>query len=186
MSQFRCLRRMPRLLFHMFGTLVPLTTSITADLYHQKAARTSRACIVLQMKTSRTFLRECSVVSPLVLLLFGGSLTVQHAEGLTTVDGWLRVRAAAQTAVLVRQVGTSFSQKICAQLQGRSSVPLVYGALPGGMELFTQLVAQPCHVSNWHWASSVTLQGWICLGWTRLQLFPSSAHLLMSCCEAEY
>lgn len=56
------------------------------------------------MKTSRTFLRECSVVSPLVLLLFGGTLQIQYAEGFTLVDGWLRVRTAPQTAVLVKQV----------------------------------------------------------------------------------
>lgn len=49
-------------------------------------------------------MRECTVVSPLVLLLFGGSLQVHHGEGLTTVDGWLRVRTAAQTAVLIKQV----------------------------------------------------------------------------------
>lgn len=58
----------------------------------------------VQMKTSRTFIRECSIVSPLSLLLFGGSLEVRHADGITLVDGWLRVRTAAQTAVLVKQV----------------------------------------------------------------------------------
>ena len=44
-------------------------------------------------------------MSPLALLLFGNSLDVQHAEGLATVDGWLRIRIAARVAVLVKQVG---------------------------------------------------------------------------------
>lgn len=72
---------------------------------HRKGSQASLStCQCLQMKTSRTFLRECSVVSPLVLLLFGGTLQIQYAEGFTLVDGWLRVRTAPQTAVLVKQV----------------------------------------------------------------------------------
>ena len=34
------------------------------------------------MKTTRTFLRDCTVVSPMALLLFGGALAVQHEAGL--------------------------------------------------------------------------------------------------------
>ena len=35
-----------------------------------------------QVKTTRTFLRDCTVVSPMALLLFGGALAVQHEAGL--------------------------------------------------------------------------------------------------------
>ena len=38
------------------------------------------------MKTSRTFLRDCSVVSPLALLLFGGTLTVVHENAYIALD----------------------------------------------------------------------------------------------------
>ena len=41
------------------------------------------------MKTTRTFLRDCTAVSPMALLLFGGTLAVQHEAGLVrgpTVD----------------------------------------------------------------------------------------------------
>lgn len=58
----------------------------------------------LQVKTSRTFLRDCSVASPVSLLLFGGELEVKHAEGYVLIDGWIRVRAAAPTAVLVKEL----------------------------------------------------------------------------------
>ena len=40
----------------------------------------------------------------MALLLFGGSLSVVHEEGVVLVDGWIRVKAAAQTAVLVKQL----------------------------------------------------------------------------------
>ena len=86
--------------------------------------------MAVQMKTSRTFLRDCSVVSPLMLLLFGGSLEVLHADGLSLVDGWLRVRAAAQTAVLVKQVRRSLSAQcraVAACVQGIAVQPCSFG-----------------------------------------------------------
>ncbi|KAF5835639.1 P-loop containing nucleoside triphosphate hydrolase protein [Dunaliella salina] len=55
-----------------------------------------------KVKTSRTFLRDVTPVSPISLMLFGGPLTVLHQEGAVLVDGWIRVRAAAQTAVVVK------------------------------------------------------------------------------------
>ena len=45
----------------------------------------------LQVKTSRTFLRDCSVVSPLALLLFGGTLKVVHENAYIALDHF-RVR----------------------------------------------------------------------------------------------
>lgn len=47
-----------------------------------------------KMKTSRTFLREASVLPPMALLLFGGSLVVHHDSGYVLLDGWLKVRSA--------------------------------------------------------------------------------------------
>ena len=70
----------------------------------------------LQMRTSQTFLRDTTVVSPLALLLFGGQLEVMHGEGYVLVDRWIRIRAAAPTAVLVQRLrnglDTLLQQKI--------------------------------------------------------------------------
>lgn len=46
----------------------------------------------LQVRTSRTFIRDCTVASPLAILLFGGSLAVAHDSSYVQVDGWLRIR----------------------------------------------------------------------------------------------
>lgn len=74
-----------------------------------------RECM-LQMRTSQTFLRDTTVVSPLALLLFGGQLEVVHGEGYVLVDKWIRIRAAAPTAVLVQRLrnglDTLLQQKI--------------------------------------------------------------------------
>jgi len=68
-----------------------------------RSARLSMRCAE-QVRTTRTFLRDCTVVSPMALLLFGGALEVRHEAGLVTVDGWLRIRAPAPTAVLVKKL----------------------------------------------------------------------------------
>ena len=40
----------------------------------------------------------------MALLLFGGELQVVHEERYVLIDGWIRIRAAAPTAVLVKQL----------------------------------------------------------------------------------
>ena len=44
------------------------------------------------------------MVSPMALLLFGGALSVVHESGYVLVDDWLRIRASAPTAVLVKRL----------------------------------------------------------------------------------
>jgi hypothetical protein len=44
----------------------------------------------------QVFIRDCSVVSGMALLLFGGPLAVLHEEAQLLVGGWLRIKAAAQ------------------------------------------------------------------------------------------
>ncbi|VAH47845.1 unnamed protein product [Triticum turgidum subsp. durum] len=57
-----------------------------------------------KVETSKVFLRDTSVISPYSLLLFGGSMVIQHQAGVVIIDGWLRLTAAAQTAVLFKQL----------------------------------------------------------------------------------
>jgi ATP-dependent RNA helicase DHX29 len=72
-----------------------------------------------KVRTSRVFLRDCTVISPASILLFGGQLDVDHAAGRVTVDGWIRIRASARTAALARQM----RQGLDALLKRKVSVP---------------------------------------------------------------
>jgi hypothetical protein len=70
-------------------------------LYRFHASRllpcASAVCRLSQVKTSRTFIRDVSVASPLALALFGaGTLDVAHEGGYVALGGWLRFRAPAQ------------------------------------------------------------------------------------------
>ncbi|GAB2229700.1 hypothetical protein Droror1_Dr00013952 [Drosera rotundifolia] len=57
-----------------------------------------------KVETHKVFLRDTSVISPYSLLLFGGSISIQHQMGVITVDGWLNLTASAQTAVLFKEL----------------------------------------------------------------------------------
>ncbi|CAN6827869.1 unnamed protein product [Brassica oleracea var. botrytis] len=49
-------------------------------------------------------LRDTTIVSPFSILLFGGSVDVHHQSGSVTIDGWLKLAAPAQTAVLFKEL----------------------------------------------------------------------------------
>ncbi|KAI4298953.1 hypothetical protein L6164_032458 [Bauhinia variegata] len=57
-----------------------------------------------KVETNKVFLRDTSIISPYSILLFGGSINVQHQTGLVIIDGWLKLTAPAQIAVLFKEL----------------------------------------------------------------------------------
>ncbi|XP_076921009.1 DExH-box ATP-dependent RNA helicase DExH7, chloroplastic-like [Bidens hawaiensis] len=57
-----------------------------------------------KVETTKVFLRDTTVTSPYAILLFGGAMNIQHQSGLVTIDGWLKMAAPAQTAVLFKEL----------------------------------------------------------------------------------
>eukprot|EP00878_Enallax_costatus_P045525 GHUV01054928.1.p1 GENE.GHUV01054928.1~~GHUV01054928.1.p1 ORF type:complete len:151 (+),score=44.95 GHUV01054928.1:617-1069(+) len=55
-------------------------------------------------KTTRVFLREVSVASPLSLILFSNTLKVQHDSGIVVLGDWLQIKVPAVTAVLLKRL----------------------------------------------------------------------------------
>eukprot|EP00249_Psilotum_nudum_P011376 c23135_g1_i1 orf=250-4686(-) len=77
-----------------------------------------------KVETSKVYLHHTSVVSPYALLLFGGTIIVQHQTGLVTVDGWLKMKAPAQTAVLFKELRSALDtvlQMLIERPQGHIS-----------------------------------------------------------------
>ena len=56
------------------------------------------------MQTSKIFIRECSMVPVYAVLLFGGSIVVEHEKGMIVVDDWASFKAPARIGVLVREL----------------------------------------------------------------------------------
>ncbi|XP_038878021.1 DExH-box ATP-dependent RNA helicase DExH7, chloroplastic isoform X2 [Benincasa hispida] len=57
-----------------------------------------------KVETNKVFIRDTSVVSPYSILLFGGSINIQHQSGIVIIDGWLKLTAPAQIAVLFKEL----------------------------------------------------------------------------------
>lgn len=57
-----------------------------------------------KMKTSRVFLRDCSVASPLAIMLFGREVTVEHRSSLVVVDGWIKIKVTGRCAAILMAV----------------------------------------------------------------------------------
>ncbi|MFS7919695.1 putative hydrolase [Helianthus anomalus] len=57
-----------------------------------------------KVETTKVFLRDTTITSPYSILLFGGSMNIQHQTGLVIIDGWLKMAAPAQTAVLFKEL----------------------------------------------------------------------------------
>ena len=56
------------------------------------------------METSKVFVRECSMVPVYSVLLFAGSVAVQHDKATIVVDDWATFKAPARIGVLVREM----------------------------------------------------------------------------------
>ncbi|PNT42604.1 hypothetical protein POPTR_004G222900v4 [Populus trichocarpa] len=57
-----------------------------------------------KVETNKVFLRDTTIISPFSILLFGGEINIQHQTGLLTIDGWLKLKASAQYAVLFKEL----------------------------------------------------------------------------------
>jgi ATP-dependent RNA helicase DHX57 len=57
-----------------------------------------------RVQTTKDFLRECSEVPSLALLLLGGTIHVDVEKGRCSVDGWMHFEAPARVGVLVQEL----------------------------------------------------------------------------------
>lgn len=69
------------------------------------------------VETSRVFIRECSMVSPYAILLFGGEIEVEHDKQCIVVDGWIRFLAVARIAVLVKCIRAQLDQILSDKIE---------------------------------------------------------------------
>lgn len=49
-----------------------------------------------QVKYTRIYLRDTTLIRPFPMLLFGGDIDIQHRERLITLDGWIHFQVSRQ------------------------------------------------------------------------------------------
>jgi len=73
-----------------------------------------------KVKTSKVYIRDCTVVNPYSILMFGGEIKVQHEQGTLTIDGWITLRAQARVGVLVRELRKLLDQLLEKKIEDPS------------------------------------------------------------------
>ena len=86
------------------------------------------------MKTSRVFVRDATVLPPEALLLFGGRMDVRHETQRVCLDGWLWLRASAQTAVLFKKLRAALDDALDAKIRTRMGGREIGGEAPETMD----------------------------------------------------
>eukprot|EP00976_Prorocentrum_cordatum_P114998 1195935-Prorocentrum_minimum.AAC.1 len=76
----------------------------------------SRSRLNLPRVLLEVFIRECTAVSPYALLLFGGPITVRHENSQVWVDQWIPLQAAAQTAVLFKELRKALDAQLSRKI----------------------------------------------------------------------
>jgi hypothetical protein len=87
-------------------------------LFTSKRLANRYGCFHEIVKTSKLYVRDCTLVSPVALVLFGGAIEIYHNQGVITIDGWLRFKMPVQQATLLKhlrmQMEKALLQKIVA------------------------------------------------------------------------
>lgn len=87
-----------------WGVLGWCATAVGYTVAQPDRPSASLLCPGPQVRTSRCFIRDCTVASPAAILLFGGSLAVAHDSSYVQVDGWLRIRCGHGAGATCRLV----------------------------------------------------------------------------------
>lgn len=68
-------------------------------------------------KQSQVYLRDCTLVSPFPLLLFGHNIVVQHVQQTVTVDKWIIFKSRARTAVIFKEFRNLLNELLQEKLE---------------------------------------------------------------------
>jgi ATP-dependent RNA helicase DHX36 len=84
------------------GTAVLHPTSVVSGGHVKFASRW--LVFFAKLKTRQVYIRDASMVDPLVVVLFGGHVHVQPDQAHITVDQWIKLRAPPGVATVVREL----------------------------------------------------------------------------------
>ena len=68
------------------------------------------------MRSTRIYVRDCTLISPYPLLLFGGEIHVQHVEQVLSVDDRISYKAYAKTGVIFKELRRLLDELLATKL----------------------------------------------------------------------
>ena len=116
------------------GEVAPHPSSVLGSGGGGSAPRAPFLAFHEKVKTSRVFVRDATVLPPEALLLFGGRMDVRHETQRVCLDGWLWLRASAQTAVLFKKLRAALDDALDAKIRTRRGGREIGGEAPETMD----------------------------------------------------
>lgn len=104
------------------GETVVIHPSSTLAQLHATSFQRPFLVFSEKMRTSKVFMRECSVASPVSLFLFGGALNIDHRNGTAIIDGWIRLRVPARCAVVLMRLRDSMDKYMSTKVGSAAMV----------------------------------------------------------------
>jgi len=117
------------------GTVAIHPSSVCASLTSSGYKSFQRPFITYleKVRTSQVFLRDCTVVSPAAVLLFGGGdLRVDHGAGRATVSGWIQLKVPGKTAALVRRLRWGLQELLAKRVAAPKTGRQIRGEMGDG------------------------------------------------------
>lgn len=121
----------PKLMTLSASGLEEAVTVHPCSVNYGKTAWSSRWLVYHErVQTSSIFVRDCTPVSPMQLLLLGGLIDVRGASGTITIDKWMTFTASPVTAAMVREARSSLDAVLAAKISNpRESLESLGGAI---------------------------------------------------------
>lgn len=87
--------------------------------FHEGKYETQMLLYNEKMSTSKVFLKDSTMVSPIPILFFGGKIEVNHEKGWISVgaDKWVRFKAPAREGVLIRQLRKAVDRVLAYKIE---------------------------------------------------------------------
>jgi len=70
-----------------------------------------------RVQTTAIFVRDATAVTPYQLLLFGGKIEVQHAQGTISIDRWATFQAPAKVGVLLKEIRNQLDRVLAEKIE---------------------------------------------------------------------
>ena len=70
---------------------------------------------------TRTSISTTAFVHPIALILFGGSVVVNHTERTVTIDEWMNITMAAQTGCILRELRNKMNLLLQGMIEGSTA-----------------------------------------------------------------
>ena len=74
-----------------------------------------------RVQTTAIYVRDCTAVTPYQLLLFGGKIEVQHAQGTISIDRWATFQASAKIGVLLKEIRNQIDRVLARKIENTGS-----------------------------------------------------------------